>query len=300
MNTGVPYSAATSTHTTTTDRQGAIGQHLGGIRQQRQRNRRHSPAPRSCHHGISDSGRLDAEQIEACGEHPRRLLAQLQPLLTRRIVGLQHRTGLVERRECLRQFEQVGAQAMRAELVERVLHGRIELQQTQDEIAFLRDEGNVRCVGAPPPPPPLRRIERIRAWAYCRYGAGVALEGEHAIPVEDVVLDPIGRQVGVLQRADARPSGRSRSAPRLGQVWVLLEHGCRGPLDRLVDDVDELAPVRRFGSSASCGRCPARSRRRRALRASAVAATRPSRPRRRPSTGAAIALPQRRTAGGWP
>ena len=38
-------------------------------------------------------------------------------------------------------------------------------------------------------------------------GARVALEGEHAVPVEDVVAGPLGRQVGVLDRADAEGVG---------------------------------------------------------------------------------------------
>ena len=31
-------------------------------------------------------------------------------------------------------------------------------------------------------------------------GRGVAVEGQHPVPVEDVVLDPVSRQLGVLQR----------------------------------------------------------------------------------------------------
>ena len=47
---------------------------------------------------------------------------------------------------------------------------------------------------------------------------GVAFERQHPIPVEDVVLDPIGRQVGVLQRADAdHPADLDAARRRAGR-----------------------------------------------------------------------------------
>ena len=61
----------------------------------------------------------------------------------------------------------------------------------------------------------------MRACAYCRYGAVLPSNAEHPIPVEDVVLDPIGRQVGVLQRADADHAA-DVDLLVVGQVGVLL------------------------------------------------------------------------------
>ena len=68
--------------------------------------------------------------------------------------------------------------------------------------------------------------------------SGVAFEREHSIPVEDVVLDPIGRQVGVLQRTRAdHPSDVDLFFGR--EVGVLLVDGCRGTLDRFIDNIDK-------------------------------------------------------------
>ena len=72
--------------------------------------------------------------------------------------------------------------------------------------------------------------------------AGVALEGEHPVPVEHVVLNAFGGQVGVLQGSDTDHVGHDE--PLLGHdVGVLLsDRGC-GALDRLIEQVGELDRV---------------------------------------------------------
>ena len=54
-------------------------------------------------------------------------------------------------------------------------------------------------------------------------GAGVALESQHAVPVEDVVPHPLRRKVCVLDRTDAQGTGHPR--PLLGaEITGTLGH----------------------------------------------------------------------------
>ena len=110
----------------------------------------------------------------------------------------------VERSEVLREVEQVRAKAVWAVPIERVPYGRIECQQANRKRAFLRRPkcGNDRpCgvagnVGAP-------EDAADSGVSVLKVRSGVAVEGQHAIPVEHVVLDPVGGQIGVLHGANA-------------------------------------------------------------------------------------------------
>ena len=84
-------------------------------------------------------------------------------------------------------------------------------------------------------------------------GPGVALEGQHPVPVEDVVAHALGGQVGVLDRADAERVGDGGLA--LGrQVARALLHGRRGPVDPLGQQVDEaLGPAAAAGQLLAVG-----------------------------------------------
>jgi hypothetical protein len=62
---------------------------------------------------------------------------------------------------------------------------------------------------------------------------GVALERDHALDVEDVVLDAIAREVGVLDRADADGAGDAVLLVRR-QVRILLANDRTGAFLRLV------------------------------------------------------------------
>ena len=117
----------------------------------------------------------------------------------------------------------------------------------------------------------------------------VALERQHPIPVEHVVLDPIGRQVGVLQRADAdHPADVDLLVG--GQVRVLLARPtpspARPPRPRRRQNRTG-SPLRLFNILRSRAEHVAEARR--ARLAPAVAASPPSRRRRTPSPGAATA-----------
>jgi hypothetical protein len=67
-------------------------------------------------------------------------------------------------------------------------------------------------------------------------GSRVALECQHPIPFEDVVLDPIGREIGVLDRPDA-DDACDVGARREIEVGVLLRHGGGRALGGLVEQI---------------------------------------------------------------
>jgi len=67
----------------------------------------------------------------------------------------------------------------------------------------------------------------------------VAIESQHAVPVEDVVLDTIGRQVRVLHRADTDLA--CHFSPVVGaEIGVLLGNCPPGTLYCFVEEVDQL------------------------------------------------------------
>jgi hypothetical protein len=74
--------------------------------------------------------------------------------------------------------------------------------------------------------------------AVLQVGRGVAVEGQHAVPVEDVVADPVRGQVGVLHGADADGTSHLAARRRI-EILALVGHHGGGPLDRLVEQVDE-------------------------------------------------------------
>jgi hypothetical protein len=62
---------------------------------------------------------------------------------------------------------------------------------------------------------------------------GVAVESKHSIPVEDVVLDPVVGEIGILDGADA-DALRDRGALAFIEAWRLFIDQLACPLDRLV------------------------------------------------------------------
>ena len=69
-------------------------------------------------------------------------------------------------------------------------------------------------------------------------GRGVALEGEHPAPVEDVVLDAVAGEIGVLDRADAHGAGDLLAGGRV-ELGVLLGDHLARALHRLVEQIEE-------------------------------------------------------------
>ena len=129
-------------------------------------------------------------------------------------------------------------------------------------------------------------------------GAGVALEGEHAVPVEDVVAHALGGQVGVLDGADAERArhrglalGREVAASRSFSAAAARSTPSR-------QQVDQALRRRHCGWPASCRRCP--STRPNATWTAASerrAGSRPGRRRRTPCAGAATARRPPRRGG---
>ena len=163
---------------------------------------------------------------------PRREVGQRQPAGAQRLLGAQHRAGFVELREGAGQLEQVGAEAVGRPPLERLPHGRLEPEDGEGQGPLLRrvegrgdglDAGAVDAGAAEDRPDAGVGVLQV--------GARVAVEGQHALPVEDVVLDAIGREVGVLDGADADGSGDRGSLVRR-QVGVLLGHRRARPARR--------------------------------------------------------------------
>ena len=71
-------------------------------------------------------------------------------------------------------------------------------------------------------------------------GAGVAVEGQHPVPVEAVIARPVGRQVGVLDRADPHRAGRllQFGGRQLVLVGPARDHVPR-PLNGLVEQLGQ-------------------------------------------------------------
>ena len=66
----------------------------------------------------------------------------------------------------------------------------------------------------------------------------VAVEGEHPLPIEDVVLGSLGREVGVLHRTDADDPRHALSLLPL-KVWILLLDSRPCPSHSLSKEVEE-------------------------------------------------------------
>ena len=135
----------------------------------------------------------------------------------------------------------------------RRLDRRREAQQLQRQRALLglaEQRHRARCRRRHAGPPEDGADAGVRV---LQVGPGVALEGQHAVPVEDVVARALGRQVGVLDRADAERVGDGRLA--LGrQVARALLHGGGGPVDPLAQQVDEaLRAARAAGQLLAVG-----------------------------------------------
>ena len=160
-----------------------------------------------------------------------------------------------------------------------------EAEQRDRERAFLRFGDRRRTRRRPQPvsmlgAPEHRLDARVRV---LQVRAGVAVEREHAVEVERVVLDPFARQVGVLHRADA-DGARDRRACVAVEIRVLL-----------VDDrVRPFAPPRR-ACSDSFGVSPDRDLSGRAVRAEHRAEVR--RARRAPAAPASPPSARRGTPG---
>ena len=58
----------------------------------------------------------------------------------------------------------------------------------------------------------------------------IAIKREHALPIKDVILDPICRQVGVFNRADAHLLG-NRIVLSIRPIRVLCAHRIFGALN---------------------------------------------------------------------
>ena len=169
-----------------------------------------------------------------------REVGQCQPAGAQRFLGAQHRARFVELREGAGQLEQVRAQAMRRPALERLPHGRVEPEDGEGQRPlFRRLEGRGDRLDAGAVDAGAAEDRPDAGVGVLQVGRGVAVEGQHPVPVEDVVLDAVGRQVGVLDGADA---------DRPGDCGPLLRSPGRGssrppplgPLDGLVEQVDQL------------------------------------------------------------
>ena len=69
-------------------------------------------------------------------------------------------------------------------------------------------------------------------------GRGVPFEGQHAVPIEDVIFVPVTRQVRVLDGADPDRPGDARLCFRV-ERWVLLRYNRRGAGDGFRQQVDQ-------------------------------------------------------------
>ena len=187
------------------------------------------------------------------------------------------------RRTCVKradELEEVAAEPVRLERLGR--RARTTPPKRSSASASARSAGAAsddRAAARDAPSAP--RLAEDRADARVRVlqvRRGVALEREHAVPVEDVVLDAVAREVGVLHRADAdRARDRARASRRRASGFFSRD--------------DVAARARSASSSRSVSftvsplaglehlACPRRapSRTRRARRAPAARASRPSR-----------------------
>ena len=140
--------------------------------------------------------------------------AQREAARADRLVGLEHRAVLVERREVRRQVVQVGAQLVRADTSRA---SRRALSGTPAGAGRAPAPAACRARSAPTRtrrpidlgPPEDRADPGV---GVLQVGRRVAVERQHPVPVEDVVLDAVGRQVGVLHRADADRARQRRPA----------------------------------------------------------------------------------------
>ena len=129
---------------------------------------------------------------------------------------------------------------MRAVALEGVGHRRIEAEHREGERAlFLLDD--LRYDGAQRRPidagsPEDAADARVRV---LQVGRGVAVERQHAFPVEDVVAHPIGREIGVFHGTDAEHAGDG-SLGVVGEFGILLGHRFTGASDRFLEQLDEL------------------------------------------------------------
>ncbi len=143
--------------------------------------------------------------------------AEREARLAGRVVGrAQHRATLVERGERRREIVEVTGEPVRLQRVRRLRGPRRRSRAAR---------ARARAPRAPRArPAPARWRPRRRPPSLCGKSSGFArartagtgrfaLEREHPVPVEDVVLDAIAREVGVLHRADA-DLGRERRAAR--------------------------------------------------------------------------------------
>ncbi len=119
------------------------------------------------------------------------------------------------------------------------MHDGVELQQLQPERALLR-LGERGHRGAHRRPLDAGAAEDAADAGVCvlQVRRGVAVEGEHAGPVEDVVLDAVAAELGVLQGADADVVTQHCLLGRR-QLGTALGHRSPAAVDGLVDELDE-------------------------------------------------------------
>ena len=108
------------------------------------------------------------EQVEAGDDRAHGEPAEREPRRAGGRIGLEHRAALVEGGERLGDLEQVAAQAVRLECVADLGDDRAEVEQEQGERTLGGSSTTIAPAASSGVVPAARKIERIRAAAYCR------------------------------------------------------------------------------------------------------------------------------------
>ncbi len=147
---------------------------------------------------------------------------------------------LVEAREQARQIVEVAAHHVRGAFTSNHVQRLFKLQQARRQLGFTIFSDHHVGVGQ-------HALVNFRFTEYGEHAGvgilhvrrGIALKGQHVIPVEDVVGGAVFREIRILHRADTdRVSQLFQFVGR--HIWVLLRHQTAGALQRLVQQIGEL------------------------------------------------------------
>ena len=175
--------------------------------------------------GLEQQQRAVAED-EAAGPHGRVVHRDL--------------VGVVEGAELAREFVEIGAEEVRAQVAARRRRAR------RGSATSLRARASSAGVSNGVAPASGAAVARRQAElaedavdagdGVEQVGGGVAVERDHLVPRKHVVARAVLREVGVLHRADADDL-RDGAALGLGQLGILLADQPVGALDRLGEEV---------------------------------------------------------------
>src|SRR5690606_38102995 len=200
---------------------------------------RPGPSPERVRSHLLD-GR-DSEESEARLERASGHVAEAQAASAQRVVfDRKHRAALVEAVVGRRELVEVVTEPMRLERFADAAHDGRQLQELERErpLRVLDDLYRAEALVADAVGLGLAKNRSNADVRVLQVRCRVAVEREHAVPVDHIVSDALAREVGVLERADA-DDVRDATLLLLGHLGVLLGDDRVRALLGLVEDVAE-------------------------------------------------------------